>query len=193
MTPEELFRKWATLEPERCREVEENFDLRIDYSTAAGWISIHSSRFSESPSFSGWATVQAVVQRALHDRRLAFHLVDISNYQAGIDAYEVDIWTEDDCLIAGASAPAPAPCLLDAYLSAIELLADQVAQEAGGADRPLKVPVTPAEYQAIAQLDQPCTPEEVAGILDDARAAAIFSASFHEQDVEVYVKGAGDE
>lgn len=45
--------------------------------------------------------------------------------------------------------------------------------------------VTPEEYQALEKLEQPCTVEQLQAILKDERASLIFSASFHDQEVEV--------
>lgn len=55
-------------------------------------------------------------------------------------------------------------------------------------EQPLVIEVTREEYRQLAQLKMPCDVKELERILKDERASAIFSASFHDQEVECRVK-----
>lgn len=57
------------------------------------------------------------------------------------------------------------------------------------AQQPLRVGVSLEEYHQISELSMPCSVEALKSILKDERAEQIFSASFHDQEVEVFVIG----
>lgn len=90
-TTEQLFRRWTELEPERCRESEEMFDILCGES----WQSVFSLKLGDEPSLVGWGVTQAVVQKALYEGGMRFRITDVSNHLSGIPCYEVDILADD--------------------------------------------------------------------------------------------------
>jgi hypothetical protein len=54
--------------------------------------------------------------------------------------------------------------------------------------QPLRVGVSLEEYRQLQALGMPCTVEQLQQVLKDERANLIFSASFHDREVEVFVE-----
>jgi hypothetical protein len=117
---EQLFRQWASVDPERCKEAEEMFDVQLSDS----WFSVFSLRISPNPSATCWAIVQAVVQEALYARHLRFRITDVSNHLSGTPVYEVDVMRDDFEYLVEREYSDPAYGLLDSYVKAIELARD---------------------------------------------------------------------
>lgn len=182
-TPEQLFRRWAELEPERCRESEQMFDVLLGSS----WVSVFSLQIGVILLPIGWGVVQSAVMLAIHERELRFRMTDTSNLISGVSCYEIDVLTDEFEEIVSNDYHAPEYGLLACYLDALEVL-EAIADEEV---KPLKVLVSLEEYRALQQLEQPCTVEQLQAILKDERASQIFSATFHDREVEVVVKQEG--
>lgn len=127
---QDRLRQWVALEPERCRESEEMFDVFLEGS----WLSVFSLRISPNPSASGWAIIQAVAQEAIHARKWRFRITDASNHYGNkIACYEVDVMSEDFDYFVEREYTDPAFGLFDAYVEALELQKsfEQVDEEDG--------------------------------------------------------------
>lgn len=103
---EHYLRRWSDLEPARCREVDEMFDVFQD----GFWSSIFSLRISNTISSSGLNSLQGALQEALTNRDLSLRL----NYSP-----DNRQWTADLPSVTRAFDE-PAIALLQAYVAALE-------------------------------------------------------------------------
>lgn len=119
--PEKLFKEWAQLEPDRCREHAEMFDLRVGNN----WSSAFSLVISPAPSDTGWGVVQVAVQEAIHARRWRLRVADVSVWHNDLDgerdsrSYRVDLMNSQFVYQVGANYENPAAGLLCCYLWAL--------------------------------------------------------------------------